>query len=590
MPNEEMDYRKLFDLIRDNRGISDIWGKVLGMLHEDLGYPDRVLILLCLYFSLTDDGNICIPLDPRVLKLELDRKCNPTGIDARAMIELGINELKGFSGLDGLFKVVGIDGDDWLFSQKFYDAKTIIEKRISILFPGSGRPRYHGCDLVLTSETKKDENQREAVIKGLEGNLIITGGPGTGKTTVAYDIIKNILINLEKGEENIDDWNLFLTAPTGKAKDRLKESILECIERDTGCTDYQAVIGKLKETEPHTIHSLLLKYSKDKPFPEKSIFVIDEASMIDVCLFASFMDAIPDGAIVFILGDKDQLPSIDAGAVLGDVLGQENGFTVELKKSHRTNTEIWKASGFINEGRVSDFFGCRSERLVIRNTGIIDWIKNHFMKGPGADSKAKAADFDYDSADQVFRLTETAKILCAERKGLRGADHINRIAVRTVLGSKPDDYQQFFPGELLMITENNNLLGLSNGDNGVVVRFRGDDAGTLWFMIKKGHESGGEERDGIFSRNGYTYYPLTLIPSESVEVSYAMTIHKSQGSGYNDVLIILPENEDKQLLNRQILYTAITRTKGSATIIASEKVLTRAIEKKDVRYTKIRLI
>jgi exodeoxyribonuclease V alpha subunit len=173
---------------------------------------------------------------------------------------------------------------------------------------------------------------------------------------------------------------------------------------------------------------------------------------------------------------------------------------------------------------------------------------------------------------------------------LRGADHINRIAVRTVLGSEPDDYQQFFPGELLMITENNNLLGLSNGDNGVVVRFRDDDAGTLWFMIKKGHESGGEERDGIFSRNGYTYYPLTLIPSESVEVSYAMTIHKSQGSGYNDVLIILPEKEDNQLLSRQILYTAITRTKGSATIIASEKVLTRAIEKKDVRYTKIRLI
>ena len=138
-----------------------------------------------------------------------------------------------------------------------------------------------------------------------------------------------------------------------------------------------------------------------------------------------------------------------------------------------------------------------------------------------------------------------------------------------------------------MITQNNKLLGLSNGDNGVVVHFDGEDNENLWFMIRKNEPNAGTEREGIFSRNGFTYYPLYLIPTDSIEVSYAMTIHKSQGSGYDQIIILLPDKKGHPLLNRQILYTALTRAKKKATIVASDDIIREAIENKIERDSMI---
>ncbi len=612
MGNNTKKYKELFDTIHSNRGITDIWGKVLDMLCNDLKYPDGILYLLCIYFSFIDDGNICIKLDTEALYSKWTEKWNMLVFENdeieenpvdKTILDKGIKELldgDNANKLEKLFVVEEINGIKWLYSQKYHDAKTAIQERFAKLFPKESDRPWSLCESVLNPKTRKDKDQTNAVEKGLKENLFVSGGPGMGKTTVAFDIVKSVLFNLEAAND-LDNWNLYLTAPTGKAADRLKESFNDCLNDpdDTSLPADSPIRKRLEEAESFTIHSLLkyspaenkFTYNEKNPFPEKSIFVIDEASMIDICLFASLLKAIPDNAIVFILGDQNQLPSVDAGAVLGSVLEKVDNKVI-LRKSYRSNADITEAARLINAGDVDGFFKLDSKDLIIRSDVenddkklkeiVNNWAKDYFTI---KDDMASA--FTCENAEIVFEITERAKILCAERKGPRGVEGINKIVLEKFGHKTKTDGQDFFAGELLMITKNNKLLGLSNGDNGIVVKFKDDEPENLWFMIKKGVPDGGEEQNGIFTKNGYTYYPLYLIPSDSIEISYAMTIHKSQGSGYGDILIILPKKAGHPLLNRQILYTALTRSKNSVTIVASKDVISAGIGKKDERDTNI---
>jgi len=620
MSTEEMNYKKLFDCIYENKGISGIWKKVLEMLADNklgsIEFSDSALQVLCIYFSLLDDGNTCICLDKdsptcfyekwskkwNGLVIASEKKDQPNPL-VKNTAEKGSDDLKSFFGTGNPLFVID---DNRLFAKKYHDAKEEIEQRLQkILSDSSNRRVWTGCKPELSPDTEKDEHQKDAVRIGMEKNLIITGGPGTGKTTVAYDILKNILLNLNK---EIDQWNLFLTAPTGKAKDRLKESILKCIGRDSSFKN-QEVAAKLKEAVPQTIHSLLkyspetrdFTYNKDNRFQKNSIFIIDEASMIDICLFGSLLNAIPDSAIVFILGDKNQLPPVDAGAVLGDLIDQlgTSEHTVTLEKCHRVLPEsqfISDVANRINKAETKNDVDDLLKQIKENGKGLIeikdpDSLKTDVLIESEAISAFKkpiesAVNYSYGDAGKVFKMIETCKILCAERKGPRGVEGINKAVIKKLF-SQAKSSLEYYPGELLMITKNNKLLNLSNGDNGVVVKFKGDDDGSLWFMIKQGGPDSGKERSGVFSKAGYTYYPLHQIPSDSIEPAYAITIHKSQGSGYEKVIIFLPDNEGHPLLNRQILYTAITRAEKKVLIYAFEDRIKEAVENKTDRTTGI---
>lgn len=617
-----MDYIKLFESLKELKGIQDIWHKVLDMLKETDKLGDQSLIVLCIYFSLIDDGNICIPLNPDMLYDRWEKKWDNLLISNRKQlnnplskndIEEAIKEIENDLQNCNLFKVESIDGIEWLYSVKYLNAKKTIESNIEKLFKNK-RSNFSYENNSIEIENI-DEYQQKAVVEGLKKNLVITGGPGTGKTTVAYHIIKNILSRLEEEKEVLNNWSLYFAAPSGKAADRMKESIFEVLDKDERIKKGSAVCKKIESIEPSTIHRLLkfrpdinaFAYNGNNKLPEKSIFIIDEVSMIDVCLFASLLDAISENSIVFLLGDKNQLPPVDAGAILGDIISQVENI-VELKISHRTNEIIGKAAESVNSGNVPDDINwltnlgdfntalCNinkaSELAVVRlielDSIINSWISNSF----DSENFTKCENLDYETSitndfDNLFSsLVDKSKILCAERNGYSGSININRLVESAIF--KNDASRTYHPGQVLMITKNLPLLDLYNGDNGIVVKFSQSE--TLWFTVKKSSGDDTEFKDGnILRKNGFVFYPLEEIPTDSIETSYAITIHKSQGSGYGNVLIFLPQRDKHPLLNRQILYTAITRSKGSVFVVSSRESLKQAVENVITRDTNIKL-
>lgn len=663
-----MNYKDFFNQLYKLNAISSIWEKILDMLREmEKNISDQALDIFCIYFSLLDDGNTCIALNKEKLLAKWMKKWNGLLLvnevseeekdilqekDFEHIIEEGLKSFKDGSlksiiednpseeNKGKIFIISNIDGNDWLFAEKYYCAKNIIEERIKKLFLADQRKSLDKKSIADEFEKLTDkkfklkERQLEAIARGQKENLIITGGPGTGKTTV----ITYLLWELFKDEDNLKK-HLYLAAPSGKAADRMKESILEAINK-INCDSDCAAFKKLNTSDSYTIHRLLsyapqensFIYNSENQFNKDSIFVIDEASMIDIDLFASLLAAIPDQARVFILGDKDQLPSVQAGAVLGEILSKKKDSVVELNESNRFNSdsEIGRLKDAVQNEQLElkDFLhfekwsAWKKDFPSERNAGEnpVDFIElDEGQKGKEiseivcnwsaafydhlADKKISPAyklkaSFDKENLqllDKLWTDSMKAKILCAERRGLRGVENINKIICDNIREKNQlYDFSQgnYFPGQLLMINQNQKMYKLYNGDCGIVVRFENNP--FLYLMIEKSAEGEEKERNfsfenRIFAAGRFMFYPLYLLPGEALETAYAITIHKSQGSGYDNILIFLPEQEQHPLLNRQIFYTAITRTSGSTYIVASEEILCNARKNIIERDTMIQL-
>ncbi len=678
--NTSLNIMDFFNKLREADCISLVWEKLLDLLKNlQPSISSQALALFTIYFSQLDDGNICIPLDEKMLCEKWDKKWaglllieNKSGqfeADSQyfsQIIKSGINQLNaktlpnliieassGESAKQDFSKPFIVE-QGWLFATKFYKAKLSIEKNIKeIMKPGQSEISEEKKEEIkeyfqkLTSSegkkpmTLKDE-QLQAILRGEKENLIITGGPGTGKTTVVCYLLWRLLLT-----GDYIDYSLHLAAPSGKAADRMKESISDTLaslnlDQLTGSekSACQAVFEKLNTASSSTIHRLLsfnpstngFKYNADNQFEEKSIFVIDEASMIDITLFSSLLEAIPSGARVFILGDKDQLPSVQAGAVLGELLANKKDSVAELKESSRFNDDS-------DVGRLKNAMQEESP-LDLSLAHFIEWedwkLKNNFsipedksfpvtsfLTSEGSVSSydqleeitekwadrfytelTRAAmeltpESDISLLDAIWEKAGRARILSAERRGYKGVESINRKICEYILnqntGLSGDNY---FKGQLLMLTKNQNLFCLYNGDSGIVVEYKN----LKYLMVKKELKSKTRLEDDVVSTNerslisqgikqqgSYIFYPLHLLPKDSIETAYAITIHKSQGSGYKAILVLLPDQPGHPLLNRQIAYTAITRTQGSTYLLTTPKALEAARKSIIQRDTQIRL-
>ena len=515
-----------------------------------------------------------------------------------------------------LFVACPSGGITYLYIAKYFEAKRIIESTTSTLFADGAMPpesaiadciekisRIHTKNPKFANKNNPEgkflvnREQTEAIIRGQSENLIVTGGPGTGKTTVVLYILWCML---ESHPEYLD-YEIHLAAPSGKAADRMRESLvgslgeIEASEKDA----HPDIFNKLSNLESSTIHRMLkytpddggFRYNKKNPFSRNSIFVIDEASMIDISLFAAFLQSVQEGSRVFVLGDPYQLPSVEAGAVLGEILKPENttrNFVVKLTKSNRFTddseigklakaiqgrTEVQMASGDTVKFIEAPTGGKKAEEAAIA-TLVSEWVKD-FAEMPALAEKA-AQEMDLEDKPVCNRLWEMSlqkRILSAERRGPRGVETLNQTACKKIrqYGTKAGHpANPYFPGEILILTRNQSMYKLYNGDTGIVI-FK--DA-RPYLMIK---------------RERFEFYPLTLLPADAIEPAFAITIHKSQGSEYNHVMMLLPTREGHPLLTNQILYTGITRAKKTVTIVAGENAFRAACATVTQRDTGIRL-
>lgn len=639
-----MEHKDFYLLLSNNRLITPVWEYVLNLVEEELkdnSSKELFLKISTIYFSLIDDGNITISLDKDILTEKWNKKLD--GIyqllssldESDEAIEQINNDFKtirdeskiiidqinvvnetNFPEIIGNNRKIFEIEDGYLYVQKYNHARKSIKNSIKELFSKS---TSDDVDLGFLSHIKpKDgkpyilsDGQKEIIKKGINKNLIVTGGPGTGKTS---SVLFTLVALLEKNPNAYKD--IYMTAPSGKASSRIKESVQENMELfdDDYKSSHPGVFERIKKVHESTIHKLLgtnrdgsFKYNKDKKLPDGSIFVIDEASMIDICLFAALLEAIPNTAKIFILGDKNQLPSVESGAVFAELLKMDmlKDNKVELDESIRfkKETDIYHLADEINDDtkeitykneweiadklviRPTDSEHCpvyfyeydknKKDRLII-DSFIKTWAEEFYVKLQKASCDLDPDDID--ALDNLFNMSKEAKILCAENEGFRGVKYINTaIKKRYIIDEFKGIYLKEYPGLLMMVNTNNDFLHLYNGDSGILVTFKGDE--TIYFMVDSIHpriQNVGKNDGTMFRLGNYTFYPITSIKTDEIDLAFAITIHKSQGSDYNNILVILPNRIGHPLLSKQIIYTAITRTKGNTYILSSKDRLKEA--------------
>jgi exodeoxyribonuclease V alpha subunit len=453
------------------------------------------------------------------------------------------------------------------------------------------------------SDIEKIDWQAIAAIKGVLNNLtIITGGPGTGKTTTVAKILA--LLKRVEGE----DLSIALAAPTGKAAMRMKESLVNSVKNYS----YLGIDSIVNKIETFTIHRLLgtnlnspfFKHNKNNKLPYK-VIIVDESSMIGMSLFAKLVDAIPTTSRLILLGDSEQLASVDAGSLFGDIcLSQkeiENKFTAEevdllkpLINPHRfENVSVIVKNGFLNDCfvRLKKTYRYDSNSTLGRfNSFVIEGnteeLKN-ILKNKSTDdlkldttySSTFINDFilkykayiDEDSISEALKKMNHCRILCAVKASEEGVYVLNekvKDLLKKEYKNQKDKFNpstEIFNNQLIMVTKNQPEMNLFNGDVGLI-RYSG---GKLKAFFSKQENT---ELDG-----GKDYVEVNPGFIASWETVFAMTIHKSQGSEFNEVMVILPKKKENRLLTRELVYTGITRAKNCAYIQTSEEVLYTAV-------------
>lgn len=550
------------------------------------------LYLLSHSFS---EGHVCIDLN---------------NLNTHILIEAGYDEQLNRQDLESSdwvgqqtdYKPLIVLGDK-LYFHRYFTYETKILKSIQSLILSGKQQRKENEKLLLKHKEKIMELFRStdtsvlidwqkiaAISAVLNSFNIITGGPGTGKTTTVAKLL-SILFTIDP------DMKVALAAPTGKAAARMAESL-----KNAG-QEFEDLKPKFDNLEPSTIHRLLgvernsiyFKHKKNNPLPH-DLVIIDESSMIDIALFSKLLDAIKPQSKIIFLGDKDQLASVEAGSLFGDLCMAQG------KLNQFSPASVALFNQFINEDqkKLTDEYICESHHLLseqiieLRHSyrfssesgigqlsqAILHNQKEQLMAFSNSTDKSVRLDFEYseeifesfvagfrsyieekDIAQALKKLNDL-KVLCAVREGEWGLyalnDKIQKILQNQGLISVNT---QFYEHRPVIVNSNNYELGLFNGDVGIV---RKDENGQLkvWFEMSDG--------------NLKSFLPAMI---DAVDTVFAMTIHKSQGSEFKKVLVVLPNQQNMALLTRELLYTAVTRAKEEITLQATENVMKDCIGK-----------
>ncbi len=490
--------------------------------------------------SMSLNGHTCLPID--TLLSDTSRMAEASRADIEPIL------------LDMLNRAVLVekvrDGVKFIYLPETYNAERYIARKLLDIDRATDTFSRADIEIMtsrLESEWKIDyaSMQRRAIFEALGGGvLIITGGPGTGKTTVVRALIR---ICRSVGLKTA------LAAPTGRAAKRLSEATSE--EAKT--------VHRMLEME--RTDSDVPKYNRNERMPlDENVVILDEASMLDVFLTSALLRAMKNGTRLILIGDCDQLPSVGAGNVLSDLIASKMFNTVELDKVFRQSDDsliidnahkINHAEMPVLDSKNSDFFFLPREESKIADT-VISLVSSRLPKSYGED------------------IREDIQVITPSKKGASGTDVLNVRLQETV---NPADISKkevriglktFREGDRIMQTRNNydaewerdfgDGSGIFNGDIGVIeeidrdrerVRLRFDDRVTV-----------------------YDYQKM-----EDIDLAYAITVHKSQGSEYPIVIIPL-YSAPSILLTRNMIYTALTRARKMVILVGRIDILSRMVE------------
>lgn len=472
--------------------------------------------------------------------------------------------------------------------------------------------------MLFQTSPEQPDWQKIACLLALRARFsIITGGPGTGKTTTLTKLLV-LLIRLADYETPGKTLTLLLAAPTGKAAARVSESIAKAL-------DSLAIDDSVRQTIPRkasTLHRLLGSRHDSRRFIHNrrnplvaDIVIVDEASMIDLEMMASLLEALPETTTLILLGDKDQLASVEAGSVMGDLCrGAEraaydeaardwigryagerletatetgdriNQQTVMLRHSHRFHVQsgIGQLARAVNDGDAqraqsilndADHYADlipkpraaylklrarpqaeaanRLLKQLVTAKDVTDNGYGHYLELITKQRPGDSARYE-EWARRVLAAFDTFQVLCALRGGQWGVENLNRCIEGWLFPEQKNSL--WYEGRPVMITRNDYNLGLMNGDIGIALR---TDAGKLRVAFPN--------EDPLSEAKIRWVSPMRL---PDVETAFAITVHKSQGSEFNHVVLVLPENRGP-VITRELIYTGITRAKKNFTLLES---------------------
>lgn len=539
------------DVIKENpyrlcEQINGIGFETADRIAASLGYdkdgPERMKAgtVYFMTYSATQNGHTFIPRDkltPAVTNM----------LDASAeKVDSAIKELLN----DGKLVTVKYGGREVIYLKEYFEAERYCAAKLDQLDKLCERLSLSDADRFVDQlEAEHDITyavlQRKAITDALEsGVMVLTGGPGTGKTTV----IRALISVFERM-----GMRIALAAPTGRAAKRMSEATM----RDA------KTIHRLLETEFSGEDKPSFRRGENDLLDEE-VVIIDEASMVDTLLFCALLKAIKPGARLILVGDSDQLPSVGAGCVLSDIIESGAFSSVSLTEIFRQASQslIVRNAHAINKGQElelnnkdSDFFFLRRYRGAEIASTVSELVCQRLPKKYGED------------------ILRNLQVITPAHKGASGTDNLNLLLQERLNPPSPSKAEKKFRerifrvGDKVMQVKNNyDIMWDKNGVSGVGI-FNGD------IGIIEDIDLSEETLTVNFDDRTVTY---ELSQCDELELAYAITIHKSQGSEYGTVVLPIGEHTSR-LLTRNLLYTAVTRAKDMVVMVSSEEIVSAMI-------------
>ena len=526
-------------------------------------------------------GHICVDLNEIAGRLWPETAADdafgprlPAWEDWRANLEASPAVARG----DGAASLpLVLDASGRLYLRRMWQRERTVAARLRELAGGeTAEPAAMPAALdELFGDDPRNALPRKAARVALSHRLCcISGGPGTGKTTT---VAKIMLALIKTGRATAQD--IAFAAPTGKAAARLREATRESLREMHGGDGFSGGLA----IEVGTVHRWLMRSEAEQGLAK--VLIVDEASMVDIHLMSRVLEALPAKARLILLGDAFQLSSVEPGSIFADICGAAANERSPLAHCVVQLEHNWRFGPDGGIGRLAEAIkrgdsGATLEALEEpRETSVeledLDdgnafaalaerFTREHYA--PMVEGFREPRDLDQQAAgDSPFRRFMA---LCAHRRGGFGSERFNRLVEDRLraLGLASAD-EEFYAGRPIIVTRNDPRGGLANGDTGIVVN-SGDGAAKVWFP---------DLRDAQGKAKLVT--PQRLPPHESF---YALTVHRSQGSEYDEVAVI-PGPADSPVNTRELLYTAVTRARNKVVIHGDRSALKAATERATFR-------